>query len=66
MRFVTFADASGRERPGVADDEYVRQLDRMDVDIVAYQDEVGVRKSKTTETAAFGYLFEVVQEGAHV
>ena len=24
MRFVTFADASGRERPGVADNEYVR------------------------------------------
>jgi hypothetical protein len=35
------------------DDEYVRQLDAMDVDIVAYQDEVGVRKSKTTETSAF-------------
>lgn len=35
------------------DDEYVRQLDAMDVDIVAYQDEVGVRKSKETETAAF-------------
>lgn len=35
------------------DDEYVRQLDAMDVDIVAYQDEVGVRKSKVTETAAF-------------
>ena len=35
------------------DDNYVRQLDAMDVDIVAYQDEVGVRKSKVTETAAF-------------
>lgn len=35
------------------DDEYVRQLDAMDVDIVAYQDEVGVRKSKVTETSAF-------------
>jgi hypothetical protein len=35
------------------DDQYVRQLDSMDVDIVAYQDEVGVRKSKTTETAKF-------------
>jgi hypothetical protein len=40
-------------REAAADDEYVRQLDRMDVDIVAYQDEVGVRKSKTTETAAY-------------
>ena len=35
------------------DDKYVKQLDRLDVDIVAYQDEVGVRKSKTTETSAF-------------
>lgn len=34
-------------------DEYIRQLDAMDVDIVAYQDEVGVRKSQVTETAAF-------------
>jgi len=40
-------------RVAVPDDEYVRQLDSMDVDIVAYQDEVGVRKSKVTETAAF-------------
>jgi len=35
------------------DDQYVRQLDAMDVDVIAYQDEVGVRKSKVTETAAF-------------
>jgi hypothetical protein len=40
-------------RIAVPDDEYVRQLDAMDVDIVAYQDEVGVQKSKTTETSAF-------------
>ena len=35
------------------DDAYVRQLDAMDVDIVAYQDEVGVQKSKVSETARF-------------
>jgi hypothetical protein len=35
------------------DDKYVRQLDALDVDIVAYQDEVGVQKSKPTETSAF-------------
>jgi hypothetical protein len=35
------------------DDKYVRQLDVLDVDIVAYQDEVGVGKSKTTETSAY-------------
>lgn len=37
----------------VPDDKYVRQLDALDVDIVAYQDEVGVRKSRTSETAKF-------------
>ncbi len=35
------------------DDKYVRQLEKMDVDMIAYQDEVGVRKSKVSETAAF-------------
>lgn len=40
-------------RVAIPDDEYVQQLDAMDVDIVAYQDEVGVRKSKVTETSAF-------------
>lgn len=40
-------------REARADDRYVRQLDAMDVDIVAYQDEVGVRKSKVTETAGY-------------
>jgi Domain of unknown function (DUF4434) len=40
-------------RVAVPDDEYVRQLDSLDVDIVAYQDEVGVRKSKVEETAVF-------------
>ena len=36
-----------------ADDEYVRQLDSLDVDIVAYQDEVGVRKSTPDQTGAY-------------
>ncbi len=40
-------------RKAIPDDAYVRQLEAMDVDIVAYQDEVGVRKSKVTETSAF-------------
>jgi len=35
------------------DDNYVRQLEKLDVDIIAYQDEVGVRKSKADETPAF-------------
>ena len=40
-------------RVAVADDKYVRQLASLDVDIIAYQDEVGVRKSKVEETPAF-------------
>ncbi len=35
------------------DDEFVRQLDAMEVDIVAYQDEVGVRKSRVEQTPAY-------------
>jgi hypothetical protein len=40
-------------RVAVPDDDYVRQLESLDVDIIAYQDEVGVRKSAVGETAAF-------------
>ncbi|MBV9085514.1 MAG: DUF4434 domain-containing protein [Acidobacteriaceae bacterium] len=40
-------------RVAAADDKYVKQLESMDVDIVAYQDEVGVRKSTVEETAVF-------------
>ena len=40
-------------RYAVADDKYVRQLDEMDVNIIAYQDEVGVQKSKVTQTPAY-------------
>ncbi len=37
----------------IPDDDFVRQLDRLDIDIVAYQDEVGVGKSKVDETSKF-------------
>jgi hypothetical protein len=40
-------------RVAVPDDEYVHQLDSLDVDVIAYQDEIGVRKSKVEETSAF-------------
>jgi len=40
-------------RVAVPDDQYVRQLESLDVDIIAYQDEVGVRKSSVKETPAF-------------
>lgn len=36
-----------------ADDEYVRQLDALEVDVVAYQDEVGVQKSTADQTGAY-------------
>lgn len=40
-------------RHAVNDDRYVRQLDSMDVNIFAYQDEVGVRKSTPEETPRY-------------
>jgi len=40
-------------RVAVPDDEYVRQLESLDLDIIAYQDEVGVRKSRKEETSSF-------------
>lgn len=36
-----------------ADDLFVKQLERLDCDIIAYQDEVGVRKSTPLETPAY-------------
>ena len=36
-----------------ADDEYVEQLKRLDVDFVAYQDEVGVKKTTEDKTKEF-------------
>lgn len=35
-----------------ADDKYVRQLDSLNVDFVAYQDEIGVQKTQVAESAA--------------
>lgn len=36
-----------------ADDAYAAQLERIDADMIAYQDEVGVRKSLPEQTAAY-------------
>jgi len=36
-----------------ADDRFVKQLERLDCDIIAYQDEVGVRKSTPSETPTY-------------
>jgi len=37
----------------VADDKYVSQLEKLDCDFIAYQDEVGVRKSTPDQTEAY-------------
>ncbi len=36
-----------------ADDEFVRQLEQLNVDFIAYQDEIGVQKTHVEESAAF-------------
>jgi len=36
-----------------ADDKYVRQLELLDIDYIAYQDEVGVEKTKVEESAGY-------------
>ncbi len=36
-----------------ADDGYIKQLEALDVDFIAYQDEVGVRKSTPGQTGAY-------------
>jgi hypothetical protein len=40
-------------RLAVPDDKYVQQLSSLDVDMIAYQDEIGVRKSTKDETPSF-------------
>ena len=37
----------------IADEQYVRQLERLPVDIIAYQDEVGARKSHWRDTPVY-------------
>jgi hypothetical protein len=45
-----------------ADDAYVRQLEKLDIDIIAYQDEIGVRKTKAGDA---GQYFEALYK-AHL
>ncbi len=52
-------------RVAVPDDKYVRQLESLDVDIVAYQDEVGVRKSTPQETPSFYEGLRKAHDRAH-
>ena len=48
----------------VTDRSYTDQLRRLDVDFVAYQDEVGVRKSKPEETAAYYKALRAAHDAA--
>ena len=48
----------------VADEQYVDQLKRMDVDIVAYQDEIGVRKSTPDQTGAYYKALRAAHDAA--
>jgi len=52
-------------RVAVPDDKYVRQLESLDVDIIAYQDEVGVRKSTVEETPHFYEGLRKAHDRAH-
>ena len=48
-----------------ADEKYVRQLEQLDVDIIAYQDEVGVEKTEVEESAGyFEKLFNLHKKAA--
>ena len=51
-RFKSFISPYGT-KDLIADDKYIRDLERLDVDICAYQDEVGVQKSSYDDTAAY-------------
>jgi hypothetical protein len=52
-------------RVAVPDEKYVHQIESLDVDIIAYQDEVGVRKSKAEETSAFYEGLRNAHDRAH-
>ena len=46
------------------DDLFVKQLERLDCDIIAYQDEVGVRKSTPMETPAYYEALRIAHDKA--
>jgi hypothetical protein len=49
----------------IADDKYVRQLELLNVDYIAYQDEIGVQKTLVEESAGyFERLYKVHQKAA--
>ena len=46
----------------VADDNFCRQLDRLDVDFIAYQDEIGVRKANVEWTPVYFERLKVAHD----
>lgn len=48
----------------VADEKYVEQLKQLDVDFVAYQDEVGVRKSSPESTGEYYKALKIAHDKA--
>jgi len=49
----------------IADDKYVRQLEQLNVDFIAYQDEIGVQKTQVEESAGyFESLYKLHQKAA--
>ena len=51
-------------RDVIADDPYVRDLEGLDIDFVAYQDEIGVQKTKVEESAGFYEALKRVHDKA--
>ena len=51
-RFKTLIGPYGT-RDVIADDQYIRDLEALDIDFMAYQDEIGVQKTKLAESAGF-------------
>ena len=47
-----------------ADDKYIKTLENLDLDFIAYQDEVGVRKSTTDETKKYFESLKYVHDKA--
>ena len=51
-------------RDVIADDRYVKDLEGLDIDFVAYQDEIGVEKTSLTESAGFYEALKRVHDKA--
>ncbi len=62
-RFKTLIGPYGT-RDVIADDQYVRDLESLDIDFMAYQDEIGVQKTRLEESAGFYEALKRVHDKA--